>query len=228
MNEEEFLHIYDKMNLGANSICAECRKRNKNLSLPVSIWQYGNKFEESRYRVLFVGKNARGNPGIIKNTYLDSTQRADEIHNSKGWAYWSYTNEIAKSLYDNDCWEQISFTNLVKCNNSETTDTTTEDMKTNCILRLGVIQSELDIINPDNIVFYTGYDYDGYIEKIFDKTDTLENTTIKIGCKNMPYHSFAGYMNSKKINCLRIGHPERMKKDEYVSCVVKWIKSNEK
>ena len=226
MTEKDFLKIYDKINFGTNSICAKCRENNKNLSMPVSIWQYGSKFDESRYRVLFVGKNARGNPGTVNKSYIDSTKRADEIHSINRWAYWNYTNEIASALYAENAWEQIAFTNIVKCNNSGTTDTTTEDMKTNCILRLGVIRTELEAINPNNVIFYTGYDYDDYIEKIFDNTEDVENKTVKIGSKNMPFHSFFGYINNKKINCLRIGHPERMKKSEYVSLVVNWIKSN--
>lgn len=39
----------------------------------------------------------------------------------------------------------------------------------------------------------------------------------------MPWMEAIGQLNDNLIKILRVGHPERMKKDEYVSAISKWI-----
>ena len=46
---------------------------------------------------------------------------------------------------------------------------------------------------------------------------------VKIGKKEMPWMEAIGQLNNNLIKILRVGHPERMKKDEYVSAISKWI-----
>ena len=129
--------------------CNLCNLKNKLGCVPM--WQYGNNFDKSKYRILFVGKNARGNGD---NNYYNI---ADKLYNGV-WAYWSYTRNICESL--SLTWEDICFTNLIKCNTSATIDTTSPEMKENCIIKQKFVRKEIEYIKPLHIVFYTNTDYD--------------------------------------------------------------------
>lgn len=164
--EKQIFELYKKLNIGKSGACFECRKQNADLSLPISIQQVGDKYYESPYRVLFVGKTARGATGTKCGNFWDATGTADELYNNVGWAYWSYTKAIADELYPKNAWEKIAFTNMVKCNNSNTIDTATDSMKEFC---LPIIKEEIKVLLPKNIVFYTNNVYDSQIENLFDK-----------------------------------------------------------
>ena len=79
MSEQVIFDMYAKIELGNNAICECCQRAYPNLSRPVSIWQVGTKYENSKYKLLFVGKNARGNPGRKKGAFLDSTICAEDF-----------------------------------------------------------------------------------------------------------------------------------------------------
>ncbi len=134
-------------------------------------------------------------------------------------AYWNYTKEIANSLYDKNAWEQIAFTNMVKCNNSDTIDTTTDSMRDLC---LPILRKEIEILKPMNIVFYTK-GYDAQIEKLFDTISDSITKFVEIGKKKMSSWTFDGVIGNNTSRVIRVGHPERMKKDAYVSHIVNYI-----
>lgn len=226
--EEALFDEYRKMNLGSSSFCVECNEKINDLSLPSTIWGVGKDFKNSEYKVLFVGKNARGNPGykVDSANFLDCRDMGNELWNKK-WAYFSYIKSIAERIYPNSGINSIAFTNIIKCNNTwdETQDTTNEFQKNNCIKNFGVIKKEIEVLKPQKIVFLTSWYYDTYIDSIFKKITITEDTKKQIGKKKMPWKNFCGFFGSDQIKSLRVGHPERMKKVDFVDEISKWIAS---
>ena len=85
MNGQVIFDMYAKIEMGDNAICKCCKKTYVNLSRPVSIWQVRTKYKNSKYKLLFVGKNARGNPGHEKGVFLDSTICVEDLFYHKRW-----------------------------------------------------------------------------------------------------------------------------------------------
>jgi hypothetical protein len=182
---------------------------------------------------LFVGKVARGNTtnNIVNGLFIDSTKLGDQLLTTSKWPYWSYTRKIIENLYGNieTGKENVAFSNLIKCNSSMKTDRTENLTKKYCIEELKVIWREIEVLKPKKIIFYTHWDYDSFIAD-FRPTDNfkdIENRkhTTKIGAKNMPFWNRVFYDNNGAIlmEFLRIGHPERKKKAEFVDKVTNWI-----
>jgi hypothetical protein len=150
----------NELKLLNNGVCKECDAEIRHPLLP---WLVGEKFQETTERVLFVGKPHRGAPEeILPSGIIDPTAIvADELWD---WhpPYWSYTREIAETLYGSQAFESIAFTNLIKCTNvgaddgeSTSTDKTTYKMAECCVLKLGVIWKEVQRLEPRTVVFYT-------------------------------------------------------------------------
>ena len=166
--EKRLAERYHHMELGTCKICEECHKK-EHLSLPIGCWCVGSDFNKTSKRILFVGKNARNNPGTIEDGFRNPFQYTRESLWNKSWPYWSYTRAITQRIFGDDSIEHIAFTNIVKCNNSGGKDTTSDFVKSNCILNLKVLQQELKVIHPTHIIFYTAWYYDDYIPNVFDR-----------------------------------------------------------
>ncbi|MCR4650687.1 MAG: hypothetical protein K5662_02920 [Lachnospiraceae bacterium] len=130
-----------------NDICIECREKNKGLCRPVSAWFVGKCFHTQSKRILFVGKNARGFQEEVKEGYNEAYECSRDKLFNKGWAYWNYTKDIIAKIYPDDCLERTAITNIVKCNNSNSNDTTSDSMKAFCITQLGMIKKEIGNYN---------------------------------------------------------------------------------
>ena len=221
--EENLFIMYDDINLGSSSVCKECQEKTTNLSLPVSFWFVGSNYEHENGRVLFVGKNARGKPGEKRNNYYDGRNVAKELWN-KSWAYWSYIRNITEEMYGENGADYIAYTNIIKCNNSSSTDNTSELVKDNCIRKMQVLRREIELLKPKRIIFLTSSGYDNYIKSIFNNVVDIENKKIQIGAKKMPWWEFSAYIENDNIKVLRVGHPERKKKVDYVNAIANWIK----
>jgi len=217
--EKCIFDMYDKINIGESDTCKKCRNQSPNLSIPVSIWQVGDEYYNSKYRILFVGKVARGTPGEKYGGFMNATKRADELYQNAGWAYWNYTKTIVNNIYDKKAWEKVAFTNMVKCNSSDTIDTTADSTKNFCIY---VLKEEIKILKPKNIVFYTK-GYDEQIEGLFDNIENSKTEYVDIGKKKMSSWTFNGMIGDNVIRGIRVGHPERMKKDAFVEHIVNFI-----
>lgn len=235
MNELEsrLLSLYDEIGLGSCGICLECRKMNPGIyPRAVGCWFVGNEFFEQKKRVLFIGKTARGVPGANLEENQNDKGFLNEFRYSrknlwdKPWPYWSYTSEICRRPFGGAGMEAAAFTNMVKCNGSDTVDRTTDDMKECCIRKLKAAKREIEVIAPTHIVLYTGRDYDGWLDGLFDSLTITRDGQTDIGRKKMVWAEFDALSAGRMIKVLRIGHPERMKKDDYVSAVVDWIKRN--
>ena len=215
-----------------NPACSACRAENPSLSLPVGAWFVGIQFEHQSRRVLFVGKNARGQPGQTTENFLCEFSYAREELWTKSWPYWSYTRAISLRLFGNDSPENIAFTNLIKCNDSDTLDTTTPHTMECCIRRLQIFRKEVAIIRPTHIVFYTGRGYDRFLLEspgIFDRLTITRDTVLPVGKKSGPWLEADALLDGHFFRVLRTGHPERLKKDAFTAAIAHWVnKGNEK
>lgn len=230
---DAIFQMYSDISIGNNKICKECIRGaiGQPLSKPVSLWQVGDKFADDLHKVLFVGKTARGNPGIEHNYgFLDARKVGRDLFLQSDWHYWSYTKEMVRRLYGSatEGWQHIAFTNLVKCNNSSNSDNTPPERKHNCLNRLGVFQREVEILSPKRIVFYTHWDYDDYIASFRYGATYLDittpTTTQPNGQRVIPWWHRQFYSEGRVImDFLRTSHPERKNKEDYVSGIVDWI-----
>lgn len=221
--ESQLLELYQRMDFGQNEVCRSCRRECPGLTRPVGAWAVGKDFYLHEIRLLFVGKNARGAPGGQYQDFQSGFRASRDWLWQKPWPYWRYTRKIAEQIYGDDSIENIAFTNIVKCNDSMGRDTTSLSTKDHCICELNVIGHEIAIIGPTHVVFYTARGYDGHIPHIFDSLEIVKSTEIVIGRKKMPWLEARGVCGGRTVSILRTGHPERMKKTDYVSAICKWV-----
>lgn len=243
MAEEKIFNMYKSLNLWTNPICVKCRKAAiSELSGPVGIWQLGRDFGNDPYKLVFIGKNARGTiydkstalDQLMRFGFIDGTDKADVWIKDKGWAYWRYTAGIIEEVFGSIPigWEKVAFTNLVKCNNSLTLDNTTLETATSCLDNLKVTWNELEIIKPKNIIIFSDNSYDDFIERytskfrLFDVTD--KKFRIDVGRKTILWwerHCIDD--NGRKFRVLRTSHPERKKKVDFINKLAEWVKSSD-
>lgn len=223
--EENLFKMYEDIHLGSSTVCMECHEKTTSLSSPISFWFVGSNYGHETGRVLFVGKNARGEPGEKRNNYYDSRNVAKELWD-KSWPYWSYIRNITEEIYGENGADNIAYTNIIKCNNSGTIDNTSELIKDNCIRKMQVLKKEIELLKPRKIIFLTSWNYDNYIKSIFNDIVDIESKKVQIGANKMPWWEFSGYIDNDNIQVLRVGHPERKKKTDYVNAIVKWIKQS--
>lgn len=221
--ERRLSALYQSIDFGRNEVCRSCRRESPGLMRPVGAWAVGKNFYLHEIRLLFVGKNARGEPGDLRQGFRSGFRASRDWLWRKQWPYWSYTRKITENVYGDDNIENIAFTNIVKCNDSMGRDTTSSVTKDHCICELNVIGREIAIIDPTHIVFYTSRGYDDHIRRVFDSFETVRSTEIAIGRKKMPWLEATGACGGRRIHILRAGHPERMKKTDYVSAICEWV-----
>ena len=231
--EEKLLSMYKRICMGNCSTCQSCHATIENLSPPVSAWGVGNNFVNEDKKLLFVGKNARGyfdQPanGNFHEAFDDGRWLWEPSNWRKNWgtssAYWTYTRTITGKIFGDDSFDHIAFTNLVKCNDSATTDTTSNFVKDNCLKRLKVLSQEIKIIRPTHLIFYTGWKYDGYILRFFfDTLKIFNDARKKIGAKYVPWTTGIATIDGLKIRVLIAGHPQNLKKDSYIKAVSSWV-----
>jgi hypothetical protein len=246
---DTILSMYKQLKIGDNEICKMCKSNNTirglELSNPISIFQVGNNFLNDGYKVLFVGKNARGTLYDLAGKIPDIIDSRDAGRNYflcwKRNHFWSYTKSIAQQLAHRspeEAFDSIAITNLVKCNNAmymegqnpdgTYRDCTTTAMKNNCLNNLKVFWRELEILSPKHVVFYTHHDYDAYIQdfpgidsvnEICDKEHVRAN-----GGKDILWWDRELYKDGKLVmRVLRTSHPERQNKEGFVEKIVSWI-----
>ena len=231
--EEKLLSMYKRICMGNCSTCQSCHATIENLSPPVSAWGVGNNFVNEDKKLLFVGKNAHGyfdQPanGNFHEAFDDGRWLWEPSNWRKNWgtssAYWTYTRTITGKIFGDDSFDHIAFTNLVKCNDSATTDTTSNFVKDNCLKRLKVLSQEIKIIRPTHVVFYAGNAYDDYIPHVFDTFNVQLATNKAIGQKLMSWTEATATLDGLTIRTIIIGHPERLNKVEFTDAVCDWVR----
>lgn len=209
------------------------------LSGPIAIWQVGRKFTSDPYRLMLIGKTARGTiraPDEIelelsRNGYIDGTHEADEWIRTYRTAYWRYTSALIERLFSSidDGWDRVAFTNLVKCNDSMTIDTTSTQIAENCIRGLRVTWRELELLQPFNVILFTNHHYDDYIHDYtshFHTTDFTDRAhRVPNGAKQILWwhRECVSKSSGWRFRLLRTSHPERQRKDCFVDRLAKWV-----
>ncbi|OGW26537.1 MAG: hypothetical protein A2X59_00095 [Nitrospirae bacterium GWC2_42_7] len=248
---DAIIEMYRGKSLGANETCSSCNKDSKRqgfgeISKPLSICHVGSNFHADKYKILFVGKNARGTSSDFCNAWpyvIDARKgeySAKNLFFNYNKTFWSYTKEIACRLLDckpEDAFESIAITNLIKCNNAvhnegtnfdgTYSDYTTKKMKDNCMGEMKVFWEEVNILKPKHIILYTHYNYDDYLETFPDyySPHYVGNKTEKsCGVKCIRWWDREFYRNGDlPMRVLITSHPERKKKEEFISMITRWI-----
>jgi hypothetical protein len=237
VKKKSIIQLLHSLNAGKNSICQTCRIENPDIANAVGPWLSCKQVNHGN-GIAFVGKVARGDDmGVsVSDKLIDVGSIGINLIKENNWSYWAYTRDIMEKVYGSldTALLHTSLTNLIKCNNSTTQDTSTSSQANNCIRNNNFIFKELELVSPKAVVFYTGREYDDYIlnmkpeaaARFLDETD--RDASISIGQKLLPWWSRKYYAaDGTLLTCfLRIGHPERMNKLQYVEEVANWLKSS--
>lgn len=248
--EERVFAMYDSLPLADHPICRECRRSAGNVQLgrPISLWQAGSRFGCDGRRILFAGKNARGDAGADCNrSFLDATAFGDE-HIGK-WdrqarlsAYWRYTREIIQACYPDlpfaEAWERVAFTNLLKCNEQEystvndAADRAPWTVAEHCVAKLQVFRREIDLLQPTHIVLCTGRRYDSLLGAAMfgprwrDAPGSGPEATVDCGGRRLPWwEGFLEMEDGATCRVLRTGHPQCKPREPYVRLISAWLLS---
>jgi len=242
--KNDIFKMYQTISIGKNEICNVCNK-NKTMEKPLSLYFVGNKFAEGNDTILFVGKTAVGGEDFEEeykgdfdnDLFTDSTKFGEKsLDLTEKWAtsrpFYLYTNNIISDYYGSYeiGKEFVALTNIVKCNNTTTNDTTDYQIKENCINKLAVIWKEIEMLSPKRVVFYTNVYYDDFIDAYrpnnCTKIEDISDIRIEIGNKTTPWwhRRFLDDRGNIITEFLRLGHPQMMNKMDYIKSVVNWLK----
>ncbi|EGU41586.1 hypothetical protein [Vibrio scophthalmi] len=219
---DEVIDIYEShLGIPFNGHCQSCDASNKSPLLP---WQIGTKYNSDAGRVFIAGKPHRGTPGdVLDSNIIDGREVAERLFFTENWPYWNYTKEALNIVYgsDKESWEHIAFTNIVKCTSTNDTDNTSWACAEKCIVQNKVIIKEIELLKPRKIIFFTWSMYRDLFEAIpFAVSNTIVEHTdsehrVPCGAKQLGWW--------EPVSLLIVGHPERMKKVEYVIAIAQWL-----
>lgn len=224
---------YRSVDVPQNPVCAACDATDKRPLLP---WHIGRSYLESRPRVVILGKNHRDDrpTKVLAGGIQDGRETAQQLQANISWPYWSYVREILAEVYGDwsHGWDRIARSNLVKCTTvsteTDSRDTTTSLMTTSCVRDLGLIRIDLRELEPDLLILMTGTAYDGFLPELCWRPDLsfdwVDDAGAKISCgaKALAFSRFVLAGGDRQTHGIRIGHPERMKKSDYVRAVSSW------
>jgi len=227
----EIIELFEiELDIPNNISCLECDAEYKNPLLP---WHIGEKYFSPDGGILFAGKPHRGTPGKArKSGILDARERANELYLKKSWAYWSYPKAILTKVYgsSSEGWKYIAFTNIIKCTSTNSTDKTSYLCADKCINNNQVIFEEIRQLKPRKIVLFTWSLHRQLLVNlpIAKENTVMEHTdinhTINCGKKMLGWwsRSFESTWDTN-VDILVVGHPERMKKNDYIKLISKWL-----
>lgn len=238
--------MYIKEKVGCkrgNEYCNYC-KRNKKLAGPISFFHVGSKFNNDKYKIVFVGKNSWYNKDgyqdeiSAKGCFADARKDGRDSINGYGEYkinshYWGYIRHITEKLYGNmrDGVERIAVTNIVKCNTTgekdDYSDNTPNDIIQKCI-DFGIFEKEIQIMKPKHIIFLTGTDYDEEIENFkFGCSEISNGRKTKFGNGTIVRWPRKLSHNGKlKYFIMRTSHPLYKNKTLFTRNIIDWVKIN--
>lgn len=233
-NMHPIIQTFHDCGMGSNAVCQSCRSESGVTTNALGPWLIAESPSEQQ-SVLFVGKVARGDclGEEVGENLEDVRAFGRDFIRTSSWHYWSYTREIIEEVYGSlDAgFRCVSFTNIVKCNNESTPDTTHPAAKRRCISENRFIWHEVELLRPQRIIFYTNCDYDDFIDEFMptyaSKWRDNSDLSVDVGQKTMPWWDRSFFDNDDKevLRFLRIGHPERKNKEDFVQLVSQWISS---
>ena len=229
---DKLIRIYeDQLNIPRNAVCGNCDSEYKQPLLP---WQIGKKYFTGKGGVFVAGKPHRGTPGIVRPSgVIDGRKVGERLFFNESWPYWNYTKEALNSIYgtSKESWAHITFSNIVKCSSTDTQDKTSWLCAKQCVAENGVVFKEIELLQPRKILFFTWSMHRSLLEKVpFARSGTVvEHTSSEhkreCGAKKLGWWDRTLVANwGSRVDYLVLGHPERMKKTEYVAMVSEWLK----
>lgn len=233
----QVMQMYRDIEMGKSLMCRGCiaarQEAGRICCGPHSLWHVGARFQSDKYRVLFVGKYARGEVGeLTSHGFRDTRSEAARYFVEFPFAFWRYTRTICGEVFgdEDEAWERIAMTNLLKCNdqcndqNGDREDLDpTKEMQDCCLKEMGVFWKEIKILQPRLIVFYTRWGFDEDIAG-YRMGDTFEDVGDRDAAGRCWWHRT--FLKDGHIvqEFLRISHPERQPKVKYVGDVAGWIR----
>jgi hypothetical protein len=233
----------DELQLLNNPVCHQCDAQIRHPLLP---WNVGAQFSDSD-RIVFVGNTHNNMPGeILSSGIIDPTDWICLKEDKHKWPCWHYTSRVADELYGGEyhvsghnAMEFIAFTNLIKCTNVGTdgdsctsTDKTTDKMAESCVIKLGVIWKEIELLEARTVVFYTygrhrkmlqdiPFAVDGSIHEITSINHTVPcKKTKRIGWWERECRT--DWTDNLRI--LVVGYPHSRGQEEFVELLANWIR----
>ncbi len=221
-----------RMGSNSNDLCKQCRRASNHVTNALGPYLVCDA-EFSANSILFIGKVARGDclGPEIADQLEDVTAFGAASIAERSWPYYAYTRAIIERVYGDLATgiRHVSFTNMVKCNNETTPDTSDRTSKEFCIAKNRFIWREIEVIRPRLVIFYTGTAYDdfidGYMPDFARSHQDNADREVVIGKKRMPWRdrSFFDDQQREVLRFLRVGHPERKKKEDFVRVLSEWI-----
>lgn len=214
------LKIYEDKGLmtnQSNTICDNCIA-NKTAG-KLGMWHCG---KNAKGGIMFVGKTAVTSDKVSIPEKPCKYITGEEYKSN----FWNYIIQLSKEKYgENNYLDNISVTNLVKCNYNTNEDRSTEDMVCKCLDNKYLL-NEIKIIKPKYIVLlWNNWYKEFFLEKEKDNIKNIkDNGMINIGQKKMPKCTFDIYVDNEPYKCLLIGHPGRYKKDDYLNVIREFIR----
>ena len=236
-NFEKIFALYEKeLKIPLSVECDKCDAKHKKPLLP---WQIGDNYPSKQGGIFIAGKPHRGKEGEPKNSIkrnnkiLDGRIRGKKLFYESNWAYWSYTKDILNSIYETteNSWNNIAFSNIIKCSSTSGYDKTSRKCAEQCITKNQVIFEEIKLLKPKKIIFYTW----SLHRDLFDKVPFAQNGAIKehtdkkhrkkCGKKQLGWWDRSMMATwGGDVDFLITGHPQFMKKAEYIAMVSQWLK----
>lgn len=225
--------------------CLEyCDQVGLELHGPLSFFNIGENFDKDKYGIVFVGKNTWYDKCDIEVLqFLASSKFKDcrldglDMFSTRPSPFWEFIYDISMQLYLKgndeesallDSLNNISITNLTKCNTTKDyRDTTPYRLTENCI---EIFEEEMKALRPRHIIFFTGKSYDRYIDKLTfgyvtpptDVTDRTYEKEIKNGRALWWHREF--YENEEaRMHFLRTRHPQGAPQ-ELAREIAEWIR----
>jgi len=228
---EDIINLYEgELDIPSNENCRGCDAQYKAPLLP---WNVGSRFHSKQGGVFLAGKPHRGKPGTVRDSgVIDGRDVGRTLFFNEKWPYWSYSREILTSVYGSakEGWDHIAFSNAVKCSSTDSNGKTTRQCVTQCLKENQVIFKEIELLRPRKIIFFTWSMHRDLFDNVpFAQPGTVMEHTDKnyrraCGRKQLGWWDRSLLANwGENVDFLILGHPERMKKTEYVEMVSQWI-----
>ncbi|MFD0976784.1 hypothetical protein [Salinimicrobium gaetbulicola] len=188
-----------------------------------------NDYLKSKYKMLFIGREPNGWMGDLNldvNDCIDRYKEFELCENGKYTTFWQYVYETKNLLMPETIGQKnFLWTNVSKFSKAvEGTAIDYDDFKFFCE-NFDVLEREIEITNPDVIIFFTDNSWDEKIQRQikdkikFSKVDNeIDNSELaRISAKPFPFHTY------------RVAHPitlQTQKKWNYMERIIENIKSH--
>lgn len=193
--------------------------------LLMNCWE--DDYLKSRYKMLFIGREANGWLGDLIFEVNDCVKRYKDFElceNGHYTTFWQYIYETKNKLMPETIGQKnFMWSNVSKFSNLNGTAIDKENFNFFCD-NFNVLQSEIAILKPDVIIFFTGNTWDEKIQYQINDKITFSKVKEEISTDELsrleseyfPFHTY------------RVDHPitlQTQKKWKYIELIIENIKT---